>query len=80
MSGGAAPRAMIGKLYSFAIGNFVFILDDVCTFSHFLFAGLRFRADDGPTLPVSSNEEFRPFMRRLPEFKFWSVKFLLYLL
>lgn len=27
--------------------------------------------DDGPALPTKSNEEFRPFMRRLPEFKFW---------
>uniref|UniRef100_D3TMK1 Protein RER1 n=2 Tax=Glossina TaxID=44049 RepID=D3TMK1_GLOMM len=27
--------------------------------------------DDGPNLPMRSNEEFRPFIRRLPEFKFW---------
>jgi len=28
--------------------------------------------EEGPTLPTNrSNEEFRPFMRRLPEFKFW---------
>jgi hypothetical protein len=29
--------------------------------------------DDGPSLPVSAKEgkEFRPFTRRLPEFKFW---------
>jgi len=27
--------------------------------------------DDGTALPTSANEEFRPFMRRLPEFKFW---------
>ncbi|KRZ90748.1 Protein RER1 [Trichinella sp. T8] len=27
--------------------------------------------EDGPSLPTSSKEEFRPFMRRLPEFKFW---------
>ncbi|KAI6206456.1 Protein RER1 [Aphelenchoides besseyi] len=27
--------------------------------------------EEGPTLPRSNNEEFRPFMRRLPEFKFW---------
>jgi len=26
---------------------------------------------DGPALPTRSNEEFRPFIRRLPEFKFW---------
>lgn len=27
--------------------------------------------DSGPELPTRSNEEFRPFIRRLPEFKFW---------
>ncbi|CAM6031372.1 unnamed protein product, partial [Sphagnum compactum] len=32
---------------------------------------MEFDSDDGPTLPSSTNEEFRPFMRRLPEFKFW---------
>lgn len=26
---------------------------------------------DGPTLPVTAQDEFRPFVRRLPEFKFW---------
>ncbi|KAK7263182.1 hypothetical protein RJT34_30768 [Clitoria ternatea] len=26
---------------------------------------------EGPTLPTSSSDEFRPFVRRLPEFKFW---------
>ena len=24
-----------------------------------------------PTLPIKQDEEFRPFIRRLPEFKFW---------
>jgi len=26
---------------------------------------------EGPTLPTKSTDEFRPFKRRLPEFKFW---------
>ena len=26
---------------------------------------------DGPSLPTKVNEEFKPFVRRLPEFKFW---------
>uniref|UniRef100_A0A8C4GJC8 Protein RER1 n=1 Tax=Dicentrarchus labrax TaxID=13489 RepID=A0A8C4GJC8_DICLA len=26
---------------------------------------------EGPSLPTKQNEEFRPFIRRLPEFKFW---------
>lgn len=32
---------------------------------------LEFEDDQGPELPTKSNEEFRPFIRRLPEFKFW---------
>eukprot|EP00494_Astrolonche_serrata_P023732 UN23990 len=27
--------------------------------------------NDGPTLPTDQNEEFKPFIRRLPEFQFW---------
>lgn len=27
--------------------------------------------EDGPQLPTRANEEFKPFIRRLPEFKFW---------
>ncbi|KAJ7393598.1 retention in endoplasmic reticulum protein 1 [Desmophyllum pertusum] len=27
--------------------------------------------EDGPELPTRSDQEFRPFIRRLPEFKFW---------
>jgi len=30
-----------------------------------------FDDDVGPELPTRANEEFRPFIRRLPEFKFW---------
>jgi len=26
---------------------------------------------DGPLLPTSKDDEYRPFIRRLPEFKFW---------
>jgi len=28
-----------------------------------------------PTLPSKADEEFRPFVRRLPEFKFWYASF-----
>lgn len=28
---------------------------------------------DGPSLPTRESDEFRPFVRRLPEFKFWYV-------
>ncbi|XP_051132997.1 protein RER1A-like isoform X2 [Andrographis paniculata] len=27
--------------------------------------------DDGPVLPTKGSDEFKPFIRRLPEFKFW---------
>eukprot|EP00794_Sanderia_malayensis_P015173 gene15173-16732_t len=28
-------------------------------------------SDDGPSLPQKADEEFKPFIRKLPEFKFW---------
>jgi hypothetical protein len=28
---------------------------------------------EGPVLPTKESEEFRPFSRRVPEFKFWFV-------
>jgi hypothetical protein len=27
--------------------------------------------DDGPSLPTRAEQEFKPFVRKLPEFKFW---------
>lgn len=30
-----------------------------------------FEALDGASLPTKGSDEFRPFIRRLPEFKFW---------
>lgn len=32
---------------------------------------------DGASLPTKGADEFRPFVRRLPEFKFWWVSFIL---
>ncbi|CAB1336911.1 unnamed protein product [Coregonus sp. 'balchen'] len=32
---------------------------------------IAFLSPKGPALPTKQNEEFRPFIRRLPEFKFW---------
>lgn len=28
---------------------------------------------EGPALPTKGSDEFKPFIRRLPEFKFWCV-------
>jgi Rer1 family len=36
-------------------------------------ADLDDEGDAGPALPTSADEEFRPFVRRLPEFVFWYV-------
>ena len=35
------------------------------------YPAMDFDDDIGPELPTRANEEFRPFIRRLPEFKFW---------
>ena len=32
--------------------------------------------EDSPGLPTKNDEEFKPFIRKLPEFKFWSVFFI----
>ncbi|KAK9761656.1 retention in endoplasmic reticulum protein 1 [Basidiobolus ranarum] len=34
-------------------------------------ADMEMEDDQGPSLPTKADEEFRPFVRRLPEFKFW---------
>ena len=34
-------------------------------------------AEEGPSLPTQADEEFKPFIRRLPEFKFW-YEFIIY--
>ena len=36
--------------------------------------GLQDAGGEGPTLPTKSDEEYRPFIRRLPEFKFWYTR------
>jgi hypothetical protein len=34
--------------------------------------------EEGPSLPTQADEEFKPFIRRLPEFKFWYKLLLFY--
>ena len=36
-----------------------------------IFISCCFLLDDGLSLPTRQSDEFRPFIRRLPEFKFW---------
>jgi len=45
-----------------------------------IFPGCICVTEDGLSLPTKATEEFRPFMRQLPEFKFWFVvySYLLY--
>jgi len=52
-----------------AYGLGIFLLNNFIAF----LSPLEDPNDDGPTLPTSDKEgkEFRPFARRLPEFKFW---------
>ena len=35
--------------------------------------------DQAPSLPTKADDEFRPFIRRLPEFKFWFFSFFIIL-
>jgi Rer1 family len=50
-----------------AYGLGIFLLNNFIAF----LSPLEDLQDDGLSLPTSNKEEFRPFARRLPEFKFW---------
>ena len=50
-----------------AYGLGIFLLNNFIAF----LSPLEDPVEDGPTLPTSNAEEYRPFTRRLPEFKFW---------
>ena len=49
----------------------IFLLNQFILFLTPVFVDDMEMDDDEPQLPTKSDEEFRPFMRRLPEFKFW---------
>uniref|UniRef100_A0A7N0UNE5 Protein RER1 n=1 Tax=Kalanchoe fedtschenkoi TaxID=63787 RepID=A0A7N0UNE5_KALFE len=53
-------------LITYALGIYVLSL-----FIAFLSPQVDPETDDAPSLPVLGSDEFRPFVRRLPEFKFW---------
>jgi len=60
---------LIQGYFIVAYGLGIFLLNNFIAF----LSPLDEPADDGPTLPSSAKDgkEFRPFTRRLPEFKFW---------
>lgn len=51
-------------------GNILLLLLCIKNKSYIIFSFV-ILDDSGPSLPTRANEEFRPFIRRLPEFKFW---------
>eukprot|EP00389_Voromonas_pontica_P008073 GDKH01012219.1.p1 GENE.GDKH01012219.1~~GDKH01012219.1.p1 ORF type:complete len:203 (-),score=19.31 GDKH01012219.1:115-723(-) len=60
--------AMVGGYYIVTYGLGVYMLNLVIGF-----LSPKFDEElEGPVLPTSSSEEFRPFQRQLPEFKFWT--------
>ena len=60
---------LIQGYFIVAYGLGIFLLNNFIAF----LSPLDDPQDDGPTLPTSNKEgkEYRPFARRLPEFKFW---------
>ncbi|MFS8002144.1 putative retrieval of early ER protein Rer1 [Helianthus anomalus] len=56
-------------LYSYALG--IYILNLLIRFLSPQVDPEFQDLSDGPFLPNRSSDEFRPFVRRLPEFKFW---------
>ena len=53
--------------------TFLYMYLFICLFIylHYINYDYLFAEDDGPELPTKVDQEFRPFIRRLPEFKFW---------
>lgn len=64
---------LIQGYFIVAYGLGIFLLNNFIAFLSPLDDPSSFEHEDGPTLPRSDQEarEFRPFARRLPEFKFW---------
>jgi hypothetical protein len=57
-------------IVTYAIG--IFILNQFIAFlTPKIDPAMRDYEEDGLSLPTRASEEFRPFMRQLPEFKFW---------
>lgn len=56
-------------LFIFILNQFILFLQPKDRAS--LVARAASPADSGPVLPTADDDEFRPFVRRLPEFKFW---------
>merc|ERR1712194_322256 len=55
---------------SYALGIYLLNL-----FIGFLTPAIDPDAEDGGSLPTYETEEFRPFSRKIPEFKFWNAGF-----
>lgn len=57
-------------IVTYAIG--IFVLNQFIAFlTPKIDPAMRDYEEDGLSLPTKATEEFRPFMRQLPEFKFW---------
>lgn len=56
--------------YNFAYGLGIYILNLLIGFLSPL-VDPEMEPSDGPMLPTKGLDEFKPFIRRLPEFKFW---------
>lgn len=70
-----AASFLIFWIRIFAVQGFYIVAYGLGIFILHLFIGVLSPQEDfaldGPTLPTSDADEFKPFQRRLPEFKFW---------
>lgn len=62
---------LVQGYFIIAYGLGIFLLNNFIAF----LSPLEDPLSDGPSLPTKSQEEFKPFTRRLPEFKFWLACF-----
>lgn len=72
ITGGYVARVYLTAGYhiiSYALA--IYILSAFISFLTPKMANVDNEEDDNPVLPVNENDEFRPFVRQLPEMRFW---------
>lgn len=61
----------IGGFHIVSYGLAIYLLNLFLGFLTPKFADLDVEEEDHPVLPVNDKDEFKPFVRKLPEFRFW---------
>lgn len=63
--------AVVGGYHIVSYGLAIYLLNLFLGFLTPKFADLDVEEEDHPVLPVNDKDEFKPFVRKLPEYRFW---------